>query len=70
MKYLVLESNSHNWRESQNTESQARTKEHNHYDKRVVRREKVQQESNVMPLDFYGTYDSRKFCDWIAHLDY
>ena len=23
-----------------------------------------------MPPDFYGTYDSRKFCDWLAHMDY
>jgi len=26
--------------------------------------------SNVTPLDFFGTYDSRELCDRIAHLDY
>jgi len=25
--------------------------------------------SSVATLDFYDTYDSRKFCDWIVHLD-
>ena len=50
--------------------SQHHTKERNHYDRRVVRREKVQRDSSVVPLDFYDTYDLREFCDWIAYLDY
>jgi len=37
----------------------------------VVRREKkIQRKSSVAPPDFYGTYDSHKFCEWIGHLDY
>ena len=50
--------------------SQHHTKERNHYDRRIVRREKIQRDSSVAPLDFYDTYDLREFCDWIAYLDY
>ena len=45
------------------------TLERNYYYWRVVRRE-VQRKSSVAPPDFYGMYDPRKFCDWIAHVDY
>jgi len=44
--------------------------ESNYYDWRAIRRDKVQQKCNIVPIKFYGTYDPRKFCDWIAHLDY
>ena len=50
-------------------ESKHHNREHNYYDWRVIRRDEVQRKSNVAPIDFYGTYDPHKFCDWIAHLD-
>ena len=46
------------------------TREHNNYDRPVVRGEKVQRESMVATPNFDGIYDPREFCDWIAHLDY
>ena len=55
---------------SRNTDSQHHTRERNYYDWRVIRRDEVQQKSSVAPIDFYGTYDPRKFCEWIAHLNY